>query len=47
MATTIRKRFELDLNLLKDININADTVDAETLKEVRRSLKLNRQYTKF
>ena len=45
MATTVRKRFELDQSLLHDIK--ADTASAETLKEVRRALSLNRQHTKF
>ena len=45
MATTIRKRFELDISLLKDIT--ADTAGVETIKEIQRSLKLNRQHTKF
>ena len=45
MATTVRKRFELDHSLLYDIQ--ADTASAETLKEVQRALSLNRQHTKF
>ena len=45
MATKVRKRFELDSNLLEDIN--PDTASAATIKEVQRALKLNRAHTKF
>lgn len=45
MATTIRKRFELAPGLLQ--GVTADTVSAETIKEIQRALRLNRQHTKF
>ena len=45
MATTVRKRFELDSSLLQDIK--ADSASVETLKEIQRALRLNRQHTKF
>ena len=45
MATQVRKRFELDFDLLKDIN--PDTASAATIKEVHRALRLNRAHTRF
>ena len=45
MATTIRKRFELAPALLE--GMTAETMSAETIKEVQRALRLNRQHTKF
>ena len=45
MATTIRKRFELDPSLLE--GLQASSLSAEALKEMQRALRLNRQHTKY
>ena len=45
MATTIRKRFELDPGLLD--GVEAGSLSAAAIKEMQRALRLNRMHTKF